>query len=141
LLDELGSHGDSEEAEGFDYGLAAFFAGEARDEVLAFAEGFGEAVELGAVAEEVGAHGEDDVDGGVGAAGGGEEEVDEAGGFAVGGLAAGIAEEFFELVGDDEEAFAVVELGAADGFDEAEAAGAECFGVGGFDAGFQEGFG
>ena len=47
-------------------GLPALAAIEAGDKVFAFVDGFGQPSELGAVSEEVGAHGEHDVDGAVG---------------------------------------------------------------------------
>jgi hypothetical protein len=130
-------------------GGAAFVAAHARHEVLAAVDGFGQAGKAGAVAEKIGAHGEDDVDRDVLGAGF-EQQVDEGGGgVAVFGLVGeiAVAEELFELVDDEQQAGAVGQRGLVPGFDQAAAAhgegGFEEFGLaeGAAGGGAAEGFG
>ena len=87
-------------------GRAQLVAGHARHEVEAVVDRLGQAGEVHAVADEVGAHGDHDVDGQVFLLGGLEQKLDE-GDRGVPGVfdlvVAAEAEELFELVDDDEE--------------------------------------
>jgi hypothetical protein len=110
-------------------GFAPLVARHARDQVLPLVDGFGQAPELRAVAEEVRAHRDDDVDGGVALRGRFEQELDEGGGVVgrLGRLGRGgarllVAEQLLELVDDEEHALARVEPGLPRGVHEAERA-------------------
>src|SRR3984893_10798056 len=87
------------------YGGAQFVAGHARNKIEASVDGFREALKFHAIAQEVGAHGEHDVNGDVFLLSRFQEEVEASEGFGRRGTAmSGTAEteQLFRLVDIDE---------------------------------------
>ncbi len=107
-------------------GTGSLLAVESRDEVFALVDRLGQALELRTVTEEVGAHGEDDVDWHLGLPGGLEQQLDEVRGFLTGFIAAlAKAKDFLELVDEQQQVGALVDGGMPVGLDEAKPASAE----------------
>jgi len=128
VIDEAGEQGGLDVGAaytgGAEDGGAAVVPAHPRHQVLSAVDGFGQAGEAGAVAEEVGAHGQHDVDRRILGAGL-EQQVDEGGGRGfVGGrnvVKLAVAEEFFELVHDHQELGAFGQARLLPGFDQAPA--------------------
>ncbi len=86
-----------------DDGFLALVAVQARDEEFALVDGVGQARELAAFAQEIRAHGDDDVQRQVGLSAGLEQEIDEEGGLFIGGVVtAAEAEDFLKLIHDQQ---------------------------------------
>lgn len=102
-------------------GLLELLAGHPRDQVFAAVHRLGEFLELGAVADEIRAHRQHDVDGQLLLGGGMEEHADEfIGRFALGFADLVEAEDLLELIHHEEEVHTVAQPGLPDGFDEAD---------------------
>ena len=125
-LQQARREGAAGDADGAFDGALELLAGHPRDQVFAAVHGLGEVLELRAVADEIRAHGEHDVDRHVLLRGRLEQHAHElVRRVALGRAALVEAEDLLELIDDEQEVRARRELRLADGLDEAEVAARE----------------
>ena len=109
-----------------DDGFLALVAVQARDEEFALVDGVGQTRELAAFAQEIRAHGDDDVQRQVGLCAGLEQEIDEEGGLFIGGVVtAAEAEDFLKLIHDQQKVGPLGQFALAHSLDEPKAASGE----------------